>query len=112
MLGGGSCGWIYKRRITVEQIGHALGCIEELKNILGEDHFMYRTMIDALDQKMNSTIELTFAYRGAKDAYIGDAIMECVRNGCYVDRRDIEKNIANPLAKEGILEFLDRMGIK
>ena len=112
MLGGGSAKWIYKRRVTVEQISYALTCIEELKNILGADHYMYRTMIDALDKRMNSTIEMTFAYKGCKEAYIVDAIEECVRNGCYVDRQDIEKNIANPKARESCLEHLTEMGIK
>lgn len=60
LLGAGSCGWRYRRRVTVERMSEAISCIQRLRELLGEDHFMYRTMIDALDKKMNSSIELIF----------------------------------------------------
>ena len=49
LLGAGSCGWRYRRRVTVERMSEAISCIQRLRELLGEDHFMYRTMIDALD---------------------------------------------------------------
>lgn len=51
LLGAGSCGWRYRRRVTVERMSEAISCIQRLRELLGEDHFMYRTMIDALDKR-------------------------------------------------------------
>lgn len=51
LLGAGSCEWIYKKRITVERMCRAIDSVEALKSLLGECHFMYRTMVDSLDKK-------------------------------------------------------------
>ena len=50
----GSPGSRYRRRITVGDMRQAIGCILRLRELLGADHFMYRTMVDALDTRMNS----------------------------------------------------------
>lgn len=112
LLGAGSCGWRYRRRITVERMKQAISLIKQMHELLGEDHFMYRTMIDALDKKMNSSVELTFTDERAKDAYVCEAILECVKNGDYVDLDDVRKNIVSEKPREFTLDALRKMGLK
>lgn len=112
LLGGGSCEWIYKKRITVERMSQAIDCIASLRLLLGEDHFMYRTMIDALDQKMNSSIEQAFINHRYKDAYLCEAIIEGVKNGGYVDLDDIKRNISSEKPRTAAIQLLTQLGNK
>ncbi|MGN1409059.1 MAG: helix-turn-helix domain-containing protein [Eubacteriales bacterium] len=112
LLGAGSCGWRYRRRITVERMEQAVSLIKQMRELLGEDHFMYRAMVDSLDEKMNSSVELTFTDGRAKDAYVCEAILECVRNGDYVDLDDVRKNIVSEKPREFTLDALRKMGLK
>lgn len=112
ILGGGSSGWIYRRRITVERMQEAIRCIRQLKELLGPDHFIYRTMVDALNDRMNSSVEEAFANDIALDAYVCEAIIECVKNGDHIDTDDIRRNIRAEGPKQYTLRILAEMGIR
>ena len=91
LLGGGSCSWIYRRRITVESMKEAVLCIKKIRELLSEEHFMYCAIRDALDLRMNSSIEEAFSDVRALDAYVCEAIIESVQHGDYIDLTDIKK---------------------
>ncbi len=112
ILAGGDCPARYQRRMTVERIREAMGCIQRLREILGAEHFMVRTMVDALDQRMNSSIALAFQAEGAMDAYICEALLACIEMGDYVDRDDVRRHIANERAASAVLRVLDEKGLK
>lgn len=112
LLGGGSCKWNYRRRITVERMREALVCLNRIGVLLGKDHFMYRTMVDALDERMNSTVEETFSDPLALDAYVCEAIIACVEQGDYIDLNDIQKNVTAEGAREHTLTILRDKGLK
>jgi len=112
LLGGGSCKWNYRRRITVERMREALICLNRIGVLLGTDHFMYRTMVDALDERMNGKVEETFSNPLALDAYICEAIIACVKQGDYIDLNDVRKNITAKGAGERTLGILRDMGLK
>ena len=112
LLLGGDCPPRFRRRVTVAHIREALGCIQRLREILGSDHFFYRTMVDALDARMNSSIDMAFRHPGAMDAYICEALLFCLAQGDYVDRDDVTANIANGKAAACVLARLDDLDIK
>ena len=112
ILSGGDCPPRFRRRTTVTQIREAMGCIQRLKEILGREHLFYRTMIDALDARMNSSIEIAFQREGAMDAYICEALLYCLEQGDHVDRNDVNANITNELAASTVIARLNAMGIK
>lgn len=112
MLGGGKCIGKFRRRITVAQMREAIECIRRLRELLGSDHFMYRAMVDALDARMNSTVEPALYEPRFMDAYICEALLECVRNGDYVDADDVRSHIANPKPREFTLAALQEQGLK
>lgn len=111
ILGGGTLRR-YRRKITVAQMRSAIDCVRSLCDILGREHFMYRAMVDGLDRRMNSAIEATFGNDGVFDAYVCEAMIECVKNGDYVDINDIKDNIKNEKAKAYTLDFLAKQGIR
>ena len=112
ILGGGSAAWRYRRRVTVAQMWEAMECIRRLSQLLGQDHWMYRTMIDALDKRMNSEIEATFGNPRFWDAYVVEMLSGCVQNGDYVELRDIEANIKSENPKKFILNHLRSRGFR
>ena len=112
MLGGGKCIGTYRRRVTVAQMREAILCIRRMRELLGTDHFMVRTMIDALDAKMNSNVEPALYEERFQDAYICEALIECANNGDYVDLDDVRGHIANEKARDFTLKLLKEKGLK
>lgn len=112
LLGGGKCIGKYRRRVTVAQMREAVLCVRRLRELLGSDHFMYRCMVDALDERMNSGIEPALYEEKLTDAYICEALLECVKNGDYADADDVRGNVANEKAREYTLRAMREMGLK
>lgn len=112
LLAGGECPPRYRRRMTVARIREAMSCMLRLREILGGDHFFYRTMVDALDARMNSCIELAFQSQDAMDAYVCEALLFCIEQGDYVDRDDVRMNIANERAAAFVLARLEALNMK
>lgn len=108
----GSPGSAYRRRITVGDMRQAIGCILRLRELLGADHFMYRTMADALDQRMNSSIEAALASENAMDAYVCEALLECIAQGDWVDATDVRRHIGNEKARAYTLKRMQARGMK
>ena len=73
---------------------------------------MVRTMIDALDARMNSAIEPAFSSDVHREAYICEALLACVRNGDYVDRNDVQAHIASEGPRTATLRILEATGLK
>lgn len=112
LLAGGDCPPRYRRRMSVARMQEALRCLQQLREIMGKDHFMYRTMADALDQRMNSCLDMVFVAPGAMDAYVCEALLACIHQGDYVDRDDVRMHIENERAAAAVLKLLDEMGVK
>ena len=102
----------YRRRTTVQQMREALSGILHLRELLGPQHFMYRTMVDALDARMNSHIEAALASENAMDAYICEALLEGIRLGDWVDVTDVQQNIRNEKARTFTLQQMESRGLK
>lgn len=102
----------YRRRITVGDMQQAIGCIRRLRELLGAEHFMYRTMVDALDERMNSRIETAFADECAMDAYVCEALLECISQGDWVDATDVRRRIRNEKARDFTLRRMQELGLK
>ena len=102
----------FRRRITVGDMRQAIGCIRRLQELLGAEHFMYRTMADALDGRMNSRIDAAFSDERAMDAYICEALLACMEAGDYVDALDVQHNIRNEKARDYTLRRMQELSLK
>ena len=111
MLLGGYSG-AFRRRITVSDMRQAIQAIRQLRDLLGADHFIYRTMADALDARMNSCIEVAFSSDSAMDAYVCESLLACVEAGDYVDAHDVRRNIRNEKARDFTLQAMRDAGLK
>ena len=111
MLLGGYSG-TFRRRITVGEMRQAIHAVAQLRDLLGTDHFMYRTMVDALDHRTHSSIEAAFANSNAFDAYVCEALLACIEAGDYVDAHDVRRNISNEKARDYTLNRMRTLGLK
>ena len=80
--------------------------------LLGRDHFIYTCIIDALNRRMNTTIELSFSDPHIFEVFTIEFLMGCVRNGDYVDPRDVLSHLEDCRARNGMLQMLNKYGIK
>lgn len=90
----------------------ALNTINHLGDLLGRDHFIYKCIIDALNARMNTTIELSFSDPHIFEVFTIEFLMECVRQGDYVDPRDVMAHLADCRARDGMMNLLKEYGIK
>lgn len=111
LSGGAGCGG-YRRHVTVAQMREALGALNRIGELLGRDHFIYTCIIDALNTRMNTTIESAFSDPHIFEVFTIEFLMACVKNGDYVDPRDVLAHLKDCKARDYMLKMLSEYGIK
>lgn len=111
LSGGAGCGG-YRRHVTVVQMREALGALNRIGETLGRDHFIYTCIIEALNARMNTTIELAFADPHIADVFTVEFLEACIRNGDYVDPRDVMAHLPESKARAHLLHLLAEVGIR
>lgn len=111
LCGGGGNGG-YRRYVTVSQMREALSAINRIGELLGRDHFIYTCIINALNERMNTTVEESFSDPHIFELFVGEFLIGCIRNGDYVDPRDVQAHIEPGFGKDYILNVLNEVGIK
>lgn len=112
ILSGGSGVGGYRRYVTVAQMREALGAINRIGELLGRNHFIYTCIIEALNKRMNTTLEESFSDEHIFELFAGEFLIGCIRNGDYVDPRDVQAHMEPSRGKDYILKVLDEMGIR
>jgi len=113
LIHGGHCAGKYRCRITVAQMREAIGCIHRMHDLMGPDNYIYRTMVSALDARMNSEIEPAFSNPRIMDAYVCEALLACVSDcNDWVDIHDVQVNIDSEKAREYTIRRLKELGMK
>ena len=67
----------------------ALSSLDRIGELLGWDHFIYQCIIDALNLRMNTTIEVSFSDPHIFDVFTIEFLLACIGNGDYVDPKDV-----------------------
>lgn len=112
VLSGGGGSGVYRRHVTVAQMREALGSINRIGELLGRDHFIYTCIIDALNSRMNTTIEQAFSDDHIFEVFTIEFLLACVKSGDYVDPRDVETNLKPSRARDYMLGVLREQGIR
>ncbi len=111
LMGGQSCIG-YRRHVTVAQMRQAMDCLSRLGVLLGHDHFVYRTAIDALNARMNTDVEAALTDPHLTEVFVIEFLLECVDKGDYVDPRDASAHLQESNAREHLLRALREKGIR
>ena len=113
ILGGGISFGNYRRRITVAQMREAAACFRRMRELIGPDHIIFRMIIEAMNERMNTEIEECFTNDVAMDAFICELLLGCVRDGGdYIDLNDVRTHIASEGPRNYALRRLAELGIK
>jgi len=111
LSGGAGCGG-YRRHVTVAQMRETLSSLNRIGELLGRDHFIYTTIIDALNTRMNTTIELSFSDPHIFEVFTIEFLLGCIRNGDYVDPRDVQSHLQPSKARDFLLSDLNERGVR
>ena len=110
LSGGAGCGG-FRRHITVAQMQEALSALDRIGELLGRDHFIYQCIIDALNARMNTTIEGSFSDPHIFDVFTIEFLLACIGNGDYVDPKDVEAHLPPNPAREYLMKSMQEHGI-
>jgi len=111
LSGGEGCGG-YRRHVTVAQMREALSLLDRIGELLGRDHFIYQCIIDALNTRMNTTIEQSFSDPHIFEVFTIEFLLGCIDGGDYVDPRDVISHLQSSKARDYILKVLREHGIR
>ena len=111
LSGGAGCGG-FRRHITVAQMQEALSSFDRIGELLGRDHFIYQCIIDALNTRMNTTIEASFADPHIFDVFTIEFLLACIDNGDYVDPKDVEAHLPDSNARKYLLKSMEQHSIR
>ena len=111
LSGGAGCGG-FRRHITVAQMQEALSALDRVGDLLGRDHFVYQCIIEALNTRMNTTIETSFSDPHIFDVFTIEFLLACINNGDYVDPRDVEAHLPPNKARDFLMKKIGEYGIR
>lgn len=111
LSGGEGCGG-YRRHVTVAQMKEALNALNRIGELLGRDHFIYACIIDALNTRMNTSIEASFSNPQIFEIFAMEFLIGCIRNGDYVDPRDVQAHLQPHQARDHVMQLLKKQGIR
>ena len=112
LLSGGTGNGGYRRNIHVSEMREALNLLDRFGELLGRDHFAYRCVIDALNQRMNTEIEPAFSDPHIFDVFTIEFLLGCIDNGDYVDPRDAEAHLPQSGARNYLMRSIREHGIR
>lgn len=112
ILAGGNAVSGYRRYVTFSQMCEALSALNRIGELLGRNHRVYTTIINAINTSMNTTIEDAFADPKMFELWAGEFLIGCIRNGDYVDPRDVRANMQDSQWKEYTLNLLTELDIR
>ena len=111
LSGGTGCGG-YRRHVTVAQMREALDAFDKIGELLGRDHFIYTCIIEALNKRMNTSIEVSFSDPHIFEVFEIEFLLGCIRNGDYVDPRDVQTHLKPSKARQYLQQILLENGIR
>jgi len=90
----------------------ALSSLDRIGELLGRDHFIYTCIMEALNKRMNTTIEPSFSDPHIFEVFTIEFLLGCIRNGDYADPRDVQMHLTPSKAREYVLRVLQENGIR
>ena len=102
----------YRRYVTFAQMCEALSALGHIGELLGRDNQVYRLMIDGINNGMNTTIEDAFTDPKMFELFAGEFLIRCVRNGDYVDPRDVMAHMQPSPWRDYTMSVLSEIGIR
>ena len=90
----------------------ALSSLDRIGELLGRDHFIYQCIIDALNARMNTTIEATFSAQHLFAVFTIEFLLACIDNGDYVNPKDVEAHLPPSKARDYLMRSMQEHGIR
>lgn len=102
----------YTGRITVKQMEEGLMCLKRMGEMLGQENLIYRSAIEGINERMNTTIEDAFADARIFEVFVAEAIIQNLAAGKYIDLTDVRSSFEYEKMRNIVLEYCEKHGIK
>ena len=112
ILSGGNRVMDYKGKITVAQMADGIGCLKRMCELLGRENIIYRSAIEGIDEKMNTSIEDAFTDEYVFECFVAEAAICRLRAGAYIDPTDVRKSFKSEHFRDIVLSYAEKYGIK
>ena len=112
ILSGGEKQTEYKGRVCVADMKKGLECLKNMGEYLGKENIIFRSAIKGINTEMNTDIEPIFTDDYTFEAFLAEAIIQCLMQGMYVDISDVKNNFKHEHFKKIVLNFCAKYGIK
>ena len=112
ILSGGKQALSYRGRITVLDMKDGLLALRHMGECLGTENILYRSAVDGINERMNTSIEDAFTDENVLEAFIAEAVIQNLMSGKYVDITDVKSSFQNPHFRGIVLSHCARHGIK
>ena len=112
ILSGGKQALSYRGRISVQDMREGILALQRMGECLGKENLLYRSAIDGINERMNTSIEDAFSDENFLEAFVAEAVIQNLIAGKYEDITDVKNSFYNPHFREIVLNHCARYGIK
>ena len=102
----------YKGKITVAQMAEGIQALKHMGKLLGKDNILYRSAVDGIDTKMNTSIEDAFTDDRVFECFVAEAIIQNLIAGQYIDLTDVKNSFKHETFRDIVLSYCGKYGIK
>ena len=111
ILLGGEHHVIFKGKIKVHDMIEGINCLKRMGELLGNHNIIYRYAIQGIDSGMNTEIEAAFSDDYIFEAFVGEAIIQNLKAGLYVDITDINRNFKHEHFRSLVCEYAKKYNV-
>lgn len=101
----------FKGKITVKQMADGICCLEQMGDLLGHDHLIYRHAIEGINEKMNTDMEEAFRDDRIFECLVAEAIIQNLIVGKYIDPTDVKNGFQYSHFRDLVLSYCAKYGI-
>lgn len=101
----------YKGTIKVADMIEGLNCLKRMGELLGKENKIYLSAIQGINNSMNTNIEDAFGDDFVFEAFVGEAIIQNLMSGMYVDITDIKRHFKHEHFSNVVCEYAKKYNI-
>ncbi len=112
LLRGGQRTVAYTKKLTVEDLKHAIRCLDDMGRLMGRDNPIYLAAVEGINTRMNSEIRDAFSDRHIFEVFVAEAAIQGLMAGAYLDPTDVRNGFESVKLRDIVLSKCAEYGIK
>jgi len=101
----------FKGKIKVSDMIEGINHLKKVGELLGSENIIYRYAINGINNGMNTDIEPAFSDDFVFEAFVGEAVIQNLMQGMYVDVTDVMRSFKHEHFRNVVLEYVKKYSI-